>query len=69
MSLQPCRMPITEPSRIHIAAGWFSVESDAGLAGGSSEVAFEWKSTDGRPPTAKDLQELMEKEKASSGIF
>jgi uncharacterized protein (TIGR03435 family) len=44
------------------------VKSPGGGFGGSSEVAFEWKSTDGRPPTAKDLQELMEKEKASSGI-
>ena len=30
MSLFPCRVPITEPSRIHIAAGWFSMGSETG---------------------------------------
>ena len=32
MSLVPCHTPITEPSRIHIPAGWFSMGSDVGQA-------------------------------------
>jgi uncharacterized protein (TIGR03435 family) len=44
------------------------VKSSDGGFGGSSHAAFAWKSPDGRPPTAKDLQELMEKQKASSGF-
>jgi formylglycine-generating enzyme required for sulfatase activity len=30
MTLAGCRMPITEPFRIHIAAGWFYMGSDFG---------------------------------------
>ena len=44
------------------------VKSSGGGFGGSSSFTFAWKSPDGRPPTEKDVQELMEKEKASSGI-
>ena len=32
MCLVPCRVPITEPSRIHIAAGWFFMGSEVGQA-------------------------------------
>jgi len=44
------------------------VKSSGGGFGGSSEATFEWKSPDGRPPTAKDLQALVENENASSGV-
>jgi len=44
------------------------VNSSGGGFGGSSSVAFALKSPDGRPPTAKDLQELVENGKASSDI-
>jgi formylglycine-generating enzyme required for sulfatase activity len=30
MTLVACRVPITEPLQIHIAAGWFSMGSDVG---------------------------------------
>lgn len=38
--------------------------SDGGF-GGSSQVSYEWKSPDGKPPTA---QQLLENKKASSGL-
>ena len=44
------------------------VKSSGGGFGGWSSLAFAWKSPDGRPPTAKDLQELMKRDKASSGV-
>jgi uncharacterized protein (TIGR03435 family) len=44
------------------------VKSPDGGFGGSSEITFARKSPDGRPPTAKDLQGLMEEENAYSGV-
>jgi uncharacterized protein (TIGR03435 family) len=46
-----------------------SLHSTQSSGGGfMSSSVLEWKSADGRPPTAKDLQDLMEKQKATSGI-
>jgi uncharacterized protein (TIGR03435 family) len=45
-----------------------SVKSSGGGFVSSSTAVSEWKSPDGRPPTAKDLQDFMEKQKADSGI-
>jgi uncharacterized protein (TIGR03435 family) len=44
------------------------VESSGGGFGGSSSLAFVWKSPDGQPPTEKDMHDLVESGKASSGV-